>query len=126
MISGKDVGDLMIIYGLGAAGIFFVLMLMYRYALTKADELELNEIEKFDTKVKVKSNLLMGIIPLISVLIAIIFRGNWLAGPLGGAAYFLYPPVMIIHGMRVDNKRKKLLVIPVIIEDSLSPESPVV
>ena len=29
MIRGEDIGDLMIIYGVGAAGVFFILMLMY-------------------------------------------------------------------------------------------------
>ncbi len=33
MIRGEDIGDLMIIYGIGAASVFFVLRWMYRYAL---------------------------------------------------------------------------------------------
>jgi uncharacterized membrane protein len=108
-ISNKDMGDLMIVYGLGAASVFFVLMWMYRYALSVADELELNEIERFDTRTKITSNLLMGLVPMFSVVLALIFRGSWLAGVVSGVAYFLYTPVMLIYGNIVEKKRKKLL-----------------
>ncbi|NOT75277.1 MAG: DUF1211 domain-containing protein [Cyclobacteriaceae bacterium] len=109
IMKSEDIGDLMIIYGIGAASISLVLMMMYRYALKKSDELELNEIERFDTKVSARSNFLMAIIPLVSVVVAFIFRGTWLAGFLGGMTYFLYTPVMSIHGRSTDKKRKKLL-----------------
>ena len=45
LIHPEDMNDLMIIYGLGGASVFFVLALMYRSALAAADQLELNEIE---------------------------------------------------------------------------------
>jgi hypothetical protein len=73
MIKFRDMADLMIIYGIGACSVFIVLMVMYRYALSKSNELELNRIEIFDTKAKIKTNLLMASIPLISVCVAIIF-----------------------------------------------------
>jgi uncharacterized membrane protein len=119
-ISNKDMGDLMIVYGLGAASVFFVLMWMYRYALSVADELELNEIERFDTRAKITSNLLMGLVPLFSVVLALIFRGSWLAGIVSGFAYFLYTPVMLIYGNTVEKRRKKLLTPET--ETSLIPE----
>lgn len=109
VIEWTDVGDLMIIYGSGYAGIFFVLMMMYRYALKLADELGLNEIERFDTQVSITTNMLMGIIPLISVVLCIIFRGHWYAGMLGGMIYFLYQIVMPIYGKKVTKQRKALL-----------------
>lgn len=105
----KDIGDLMIIYGIGYGSIFFVLMMMYRYALKNADALELNEIEKFDTRVSMQTNLLMAIIPFFSVLLSFIFRGHWLAGLIGGFAYFLYPIVMPIYGGKIGRRRKKLI-----------------
>ncbi|HRI80744.1 MAG TPA: TMEM175 family protein, partial [Cyclobacteriaceae bacterium] len=54
MIAGQDIGDLMIIYGTGAACVFFVLMMMYRYALKQAKMLALNDVEIFDTKVSIR------------------------------------------------------------------------
>lgn len=109
MISSQDVGQLMIIYGIGAVCVFLVLMLMYRYALEQAEKLDLNEIEVFDTKTSIRTTSLMAIVPAISVLLALIFINSWLAGPILGCAYFLYTPIMILHGKNVDRKRKQLL-----------------
>lgn len=109
MISGEDMADLMIIYGLGATGVFFTLMLMYRHALQNAVELELNEIEIFDTKVRIRGNFIMGAVPLLSVLIAAVFNDSWQAGMIAGFTYFLYTPFMMIHGRISDKKRKKLI-----------------
>ena len=109
MIRGEDIGDLMIIYGIGAASVFFVLRWMYRYAFQCADLLELNEIELFDTQTKISTNTIMGIVPLLSVGIALLFRRHWSAGMLAGFTYFLYTPILFIYGNRVKKKRKKLL-----------------
>ena len=52
MAKPEDTGSLMIIYGIGAASIFLILMLMYRYALKNSDLLQLNKIEEFDTRIE--------------------------------------------------------------------------
>lgn len=109
MIKGQDMADLMIIYGMGAFSVFAVLALMYRYAYHQADALDLNEIERFDTKSKITTNKLMAVVPLISVCIAIVFHAHWIGGMLAGFAYFLYTPVMFIFGKRTDKTRKALL-----------------
>jgi uncharacterized membrane protein (DUF106 family) len=84
-------------------------MLMYRHAYKKSEELQLNEIEKFDTKTKITSNMLMAIVPLISVAIAMIFHWTWMGGMFAGFTYMLYTPIMFIHGHRSDKKRKAFL-----------------
>jgi uncharacterized membrane protein len=109
MIKGEDMADLMIIYGAGGAGVFFVLALMYRYAYKNATELELNEIEQFDTKTKIRTNTIMGIVPLVSITVAFILRGHWSAGMFSGFTYFLYTPIMVIYGRRVEKERKKII-----------------
>lgn len=109
MIKGEDMGQLMIIYGVGAAAVFLVLMQMYRYAYKRADELELNEIERFDTRSSIRTNLLMALIPTLSVILAVIFQNSWMAGPISGFAYILYTPIMFAHSRHVDRTRKKLL-----------------
>lgn len=108
MISYRDMADLMIIYGLGASAVFFTLVLMYRYILQNHEMLGLNEIEKFDTRTSIRTNVYMGIVPLFSVLIAIIFHRHVLAGAFAGISYFLYFPVMLLHGRREDKLRKAL------------------
>ena len=109
LYKGTDMAYLMIIYGIGATGVFVVLMLMYRYALKNAVLLELNEIETFDTRVSIQINFLMALIPFISVIIAFVFHEYRLAGMYAGFFYFLYPPVMIAFGKYTQNRRRKLL-----------------
>jgi uncharacterized membrane protein len=109
MMSGKDMAYLMMIYGAGVSVVFFVLALMYRYALKRAREMELNNIEAFDTQASVTTNLLLASVPLLSVLLAFIFRNHVLAGAFSGFAYFLYWPVMLIYGKHVDKKRVQIL-----------------
>jgi uncharacterized membrane protein len=109
MIRGEDMQDLMIIYGIGAFAVFIVLMLMYRYAYGQADALELNELERFDTLTKIKANMLMAVVPLISVFVAIIFYSYSLGGMLAGFVYFLYTPVMFVFGKRINKARNVLL-----------------
>jgi uncharacterized membrane protein len=110
MIKGTDVAELMIIYGLGFAACFFTVTLMYRVALSNAKELDLNELEIFDTKASIKMNLLMGMVPMLSVLMAIIFRNTpTLSGLIPGFTYFLYTPIMWINEVRTERRREALL-----------------
>jgi uncharacterized membrane protein len=106
---GTDMSFLMVIYGVGATCVFFVLMLMYRYAMRHSDLLELNTIEQFDTRASMRMNLFMGLIPFLSVLVALLFRRDMLVGMYAGFAYCLYFPVMFVFGSRVSRQRKKLL-----------------
>lgn len=109
MIQAQDMADLMIIYGIGAASIFLVLMMMYRFAYKKAEELQLTELEKFDTRSSIRANFLMAIVPFISVLIAWILKPHWTAGMISGFSYFLYSPIMYLHARSVDKNRKSLI-----------------
>lgn len=108
MYEGSKMGDLMIIYGLGAVSIFLVLAAMYRYALSQAEELELNEIEKFDTQSAMQSNFLMASVPCLSVLMAALFKNTLHVGLFSGITYFLYSPLMAIFWRIRNNKRKKI------------------
>lgn len=109
LTQGDDLSALMITYSCGVVGIFLVLMFMYRYALKRSDELELNEIEVFETKLSVKSNFLMASIPLLSILLVLIIPHPIIGAIVGGCTYFLYWPVMTIHAKRTDRQRKILL-----------------
>lgn len=109
MIQAQDVGDLMIIYGIGATSVFLVLALMYRYALSQADRLELNGIERFDTRMSLTANLLMASVPFLSLVMAILLRHSFWAGPVAGFTYFLYTPLMFGFHRRVERQRKTLL-----------------
>lgn len=107
-IAPQDVGYLMVIYGMGATSVFYMLAILYKHALGQAASLKLTEIEKFDTSVSIKSNLLMGTIPLISVILALLLINSTYAGLVSGVFYFMYGPVMFLFGHWVDKKKKKL------------------
>jgi hypothetical protein len=109
MAKPADTAQLMIIYGMGAASIFLVLMLMYRYALKNSDLLQLNKIEEFDTRASMISNFLMAIVPLLSVILAFLFRNSPWGGLISGFTYFLYMPLMFIYNFRRGKQRKNIL-----------------
>jgi uncharacterized membrane protein len=106
---GSNMAQLMIIYGVGATSIFGVLTLFYRYALKNAEELELNDVEKFDTRTSMQVNLLMGLVPALSVVVAIIFYKSPLAGLFSGLTYFLYTPVMTLFWRKKNKARQQLV-----------------
>jgi hypothetical protein len=56
------------IYGCGFAAVFAVFALLYRHALSKSDELGLNDLERFETRQAVKLN---GLVAGLGLLIAL-------------------------------------------------------
>jgi uncharacterized membrane protein len=109
MIRNEDWAALMIIYGLGGASTFLILAMMYRHALKKRVELELTEVEVFDTRAKIIGNVLLASVPIVSVIAAIILYGVPWAAAVAGPLYFLYTPVMFTYGYVYDKKRNRLL-----------------
>lgn len=109
MIRADQVDNLMVVYGIGAASIFLVLAFMYYYASRKATELELNEIELFDTRANLRANLLMASVPSLSVAITAIFQDSMFVGAYAGFTYFLYTPLMFWNASRMVKRRKKVL-----------------
>jgi Na+/H+ antiporter NhaD/arsenite permease-like protein len=99
--------QLMVIYGIGAAAIFFVLSLMYRYAYKRREDLKLSDKEVFDTKSSMQMNVIMGIVPVISMLIAGFRLGGPISFPLAGFAYWLYPIILLIYSRKRGRKRSQ-------------------
>jgi uncharacterized membrane protein len=110
MYGGSHMAELMMIYGFGAAAVFLTLTLMYQYALSQAEGLNLNQIEKFDTKASMQANFLMGSIPMLSVLVAFLLYNHPMAGFYAGITYFLYPLAMTLFWRMKGKKRDGLLI----------------
>lgn len=106
---GTNMVYLMVIYGIGAASVFAVLMLMYRYALNNRIALQLNDLETFDTRISMYTNFFMGVIPLLSVFVALCTQHVRLGGLYAGLTYFLYLPAMFGFKGYARRKRKKLI-----------------
>lgn len=104
--SADQVASLMIIFGAGYLAVFAVFALLYWHAYRKRAQLELTELEMFDTRTDIRESLLNVAIASVSLLIAIVGRGPY-AG-ISGMTYMLTPVVMTMHGMINGRRRKKL------------------
>jgi hypothetical protein len=107
MVENADqVAKLMIIFGAGYIAVFGVFALLYGHAYRKRAQLDLNELEVFDTRTDIRESLLNVGIAVVSVLLAVIGGGR-LAG-LSGMTYMLTPIIMTLHGTLNGRRRKKL------------------
>ncbi len=95
---------LMIIYGLGAAGIFFILARMYSLAYKRREQLGLSPLESFLTKTSMYNNLIMASIPILSILVVLIFDSFLLSG----FTYWLYMIAMPLFNHLRSKKGKKI------------------
>ena len=104
--SPNQVASLMIIFGAGFIAVFGVFALLYWHAYRKRKQLELNELEVFDTRADIRESLLNVGIGLVSMAFAVLGRGNYAA--FSGMTYMLTPIVMAMHGTLNGRRRRKL------------------
>ncbi|HEX6085402.1 MAG TPA: TMEM175 family protein [Thermoanaerobaculia bacterium] len=95
-------GTLMLIYGLGFAGIFALYLAMYGHAWRLRHELELNELELWDTRTNMMMYASYVIIGVLSA-VAGLFSGRW-----AGNLYWLLGPVSAVIGFWRGSGRQKL------------------
>jgi uncharacterized membrane protein len=101
-----DASSLFVIYGLGFAGIFALLLLLYLHAYHRRDELELNEYEVHDTQTDMWMYATYILIGLLSTLIAVTVPRPWIS--FAGWAYFLIGPVSAFIGAKRGYARRAL------------------
>jgi hypothetical protein len=106
MLSNQDWFGLLIGYGIGLILIYLVFYLLYKNALKFKNELELNELEVFETKVSLYSFAVMAIIPVISILLLFILpdQHQFFAGMI----YCSFGIIVPVYYTLVDKKRKAL------------------
>jgi len=80
-------GSLMVIYGVGFAGIFVVFLAMYAHAWRLREELELNELELYDTRTNMIMYSSYVVIGLLSATMGVTLEGR--AVIWAGLMYFL-------------------------------------
>ena len=100
---------LLVIYGFGAALIFFTLACMYHIAYMRREKLQLDELEVFDTRISRTDNLIMGGIPVLSAIVCLVWIDQPVTFSIGGFIYWLYPIVMPIAGTLHKRKKQKLI-----------------
>ena len=104
--SDHQVATLMIIFGIGYLAVFGVFALLYRHAYRHRAQLELNELEVFDTRTDIRECLLNVGIAAVSIIIAVL--GGRGRAALSGMTYMLTPVIMTVHGTLNGRGRKKL------------------
>jgi Endosomal/lysosomal potassium channel TMEM175 len=72
-----QVAQLMMIFGAGYIAVFGVFALLYWHAYRKRAQLDLNELEVFDTRTDIRESLLNVGIAVVSVTIALIGGGRY-------------------------------------------------
>jgi uncharacterized membrane protein len=107
MIESKEqMASLMTIFDLGYLAVFAVFVLLYWHAYRKREALELNELERFDTRESILESTLNCGIAIFSLLILVV--GGAGRANLAGMAYMLTAVVMTLSGMIMGKRRRKL------------------
>ena len=99
-VNREQISTLLVIYGLGFAAVYLALALLYLHAWRLRDALELNELEKLDTRhhiyrllILVGAGLLAALCAKISALV-----------PYSGFVYFMLFPALrlqrVVHGRK--------------------------
>jgi uncharacterized membrane protein len=106
-IRPEQTGSLMLIYGLGYVAVFGIFVLMYCHAYRKRTELELSEVERYDTKTSIRENALQMGIGILSVSLVLIGGSAWAFW--AGLCYMLIGPVLSVHGALSGRRRRSLV-----------------
>jgi len=106
ILSNQDWFGLLIGYGIGLILIYLVFYLLYKNALKFKNELELNELEVFETKVSLYSFAAMAIIPVLSIILLFILPDQYQY--FAGMIYCSFGIVVPVYYTLVDKKRKAL------------------
>jgi uncharacterized membrane protein len=96
---------LYVIYGLGFAGVWSLYAALYLYALRKKKVLELSRPEVLMTKAALGENLVYVGVCVLSIVLAITTRSDWLPGVI----YFVLGPLQGFNGWWFGRKLNKLV-----------------
>ncbi|HUD73217.1 MAG TPA: TMEM175 family protein [Dongiaceae bacterium] len=105
-IGVTDMRTLMIVYGLGYIALFGTFWLMYLHAWRRRETLELNALERFDTRTTLMEAAANIGVAALSVLVATIGGYRW--GGVAGLIYMLLGPGMWALGGTRGRQRRRL------------------
>ena len=100
-ITRSQFGELLIIYGLGFAAVYLALTFLYLHAYRLRDELELTQLERFDTRYLIMRLLILVAFGLIAALLAYIPSTR---NPSGLIYALLFP---ILRTARIIHRRRR-------------------
>jgi Endosomal/lysosomal potassium channel TMEM175 len=105
-IEPLQIPTLFLIYGAGVIALYTLLALLYVHAYRQRRALALTPIEEFDTKSSIVGHLLAAGVGVLSIVIALAVPTRFVG--FAGFVYFLFGPVMAIHGTTAGRLRRRL------------------
>lgn len=106
MVENAQTSKLMIIFGIGYVAVFSIFVLLYWHAYRKRFELDLSELERFDTRNEMQESAINVLIGLISIALASVGERGYAA--LAGWVYMLLGPALAAHGFIMGARRQKM------------------
>ncbi len=104
MIENNQFPTLMLIYGLGYLTVSLIFVLLFRRALHKRTELELNEVETLLTQSSIRSHAINIGVALLSLGIVLVL-GN---PALSGMIYMIIGPLQFLNGWTTGKRIEKV------------------
>jgi len=102
----SQMGTLMLIFGAGYLAIFAVFVLLYLHAYRRRQQLELTELERFDTVSSIQESGINCLIALLSI--ALVWFGGYRYSGWAGMAYMLTGFAMAAHGFVMGSRRREI------------------
>jgi hypothetical protein len=87
----------MLRFGIGLFIIYFIFLMLFRHALSKKEELNLNALEIFKTKTSIQEYFMLTCITTLSIVTIIFLPDKSFI--FSSLVYLLIPIVLTIHGM---------------------------
>ena len=106
VIERHQMGTLMLIFGIGYLAVFAVFVLLYFHAYRKRHELQLNDLEVFDTRSDIQANILNCLIAMLSISL-VLFGGG--LSRFAGLTYMLTGVVLAVHGTIMGKRRGRMI-----------------
>lgn len=108
MILNDQFPRLMIIYGLGYLTVSLIFVLLFRHALGKRAELELNAVEELLTRSSIRSHLINISVALLSIALVVLTDNSSLAGMI----YMSIGLLQFLNGWITGRRMEKLQAAP--------------
>ena len=106
VVRGAQVPLMLLVYGAGFAAVFAIFALLYLHAYRKRGDLNLSELEIFDTRSWFQENALMSLVGVVSIAFALTRNPRYMT--LSGMSYWLIAPVLFLHGHMRGRRRRKV------------------
>ena len=106
-ITAEQGSQLLVLYGIGFAAMFWIISLMYLHAWRRREALELTPVECFDTWFAMARFMAVGGVGVLSILIALSVSPRYIG--LAGLCYFSIGIIETVFGTYCGKRRERLL-----------------